>query len=255
MAKKQSEEREESMDNCGIIMPISTIDGCNDKHWADVNLIISEAIREAGFNPRIVSTSDDCSVIQKNIVQNIYDDKIVVCDVSGRNPNVMFELGMRLAFDKPTIIVIDDKTPYSFDTSVIDHISYPRNLDYYAIIEFKEKLTKKICATIESSKDSNYSTFLKQFAKIKIAKIEDKEGTAEEELLSKMDELNNKMNKIERNFNPPISASAFTDRIDTDLSRWNCLASSGVNYQSPIAQQSLGDIIAKNNIINDNMTK
>lgn len=255
MAKKQSEEREESIDNCGIIMPISTIDGCNDKHWADVNLIISDAIREAGFNPRIVSTSDDCSVIQKNIVQNIYDDKIVVCDVSGRNPNVMFELGMRLAFDKPTIIVIDDKTPYSFDTSVIDHISYPRNLDYFAILEFKEKLTKKICATIESSKDPHYSTFLKQFAKIKLAKIEDKEGTIEEELLSKMDELNNKINKIERNFNPQSSVSAFPDRLDADFSGLNCLARPVANYQSPIAQRSIGDILVSNTMNQNDQLK
>jgi hypothetical protein len=33
-----------------------------------------------------------------------------LCDVSGKNANVMFELGLRLAFDNPTIIIKDDKT-------------------------------------------------------------------------------------------------------------------------------------------------
>jgi len=42
---------------------------------------------------------------------------MIVCDISGRNPNVMFELGLRLAFDKPAIIIKDEITPYSFDTS------------------------------------------------------------------------------------------------------------------------------------------
>jgi hypothetical protein len=53
--------------------------------------------------------------------------------VSGKNPNVMFELGIRLAFDKATIIIKDDKTDYSFDTSVIQHIPYPRDLRHNQI--------------------------------------------------------------------------------------------------------------------------
>jgi hypothetical protein len=70
--------------------------------------------------------ADDIGVIQKRIVQNLYSSDVIVCDVSGKNPNVMFELGMRLAFDKPTLIVKDDKTDYSFDTGIIEHVPYPR---------------------------------------------------------------------------------------------------------------------------------
>lgn len=244
MEKKQSEEGEK-INYCGIIMPISTIDECDEKHWANVKSIISEAISKAGFNPRIVSASDDCSVIQKNIVQNIYDDKIVVCDVSGKNPNVMFELGMRLAFDKPVIIVTDDKTPYSFDTSVIEHITYPRNLDYYAIIDFQNKLSKKICATIESSKDPNCSTFLKQFAKIKIAKIEDKDGTAEDLILSKIDELDNKINRLQVNLNFQTTADSVLDKLDNSLFYY--FLTSDYKYKSPDSQfLLLNKLYAKN---------
>ena len=113
-------------------------------HWAEVKKILSEAIHDAGYNPNLVSDADDIGIIQKRIIQNIYDNDIVVCDVSGKNPNVMFELGMRLAFDKPAIIVIDDKTDYSFDTSPIEHLSYPRDLRYFDILDFKEQLKKKI---------------------------------------------------------------------------------------------------------------
>ena len=65
--------------------------------------MLFDAIRLAAFDPRMVSDSDEVSVIQKRIVQNIYNNPIVVCDVSGKNANVMFELGMRLAFDKPVV--------------------------------------------------------------------------------------------------------------------------------------------------------
>jgi len=90
---------------CGIIMPISSIDGCTESHWSDVMEIISTCVQEADFEANIVSNADDVGVIHKRIVQNLYDNPIVICDVSCRNPNVMFELGMRLAFDKPTIII------------------------------------------------------------------------------------------------------------------------------------------------------
>ena len=106
---------------CGIVMPISEIDGCSSGHWQDVLGVISEAATNAGYDAKLVSQSDDVGVIQQRIVQNLYDSEIVVCDVSAKNANVMFELGLRLAFDKPAIVLKDDKTAYSFDTSPIEH--------------------------------------------------------------------------------------------------------------------------------------
>ena len=69
----------------------------------------------AGYEAELVSDAEDIGIIQTRIVQNLYDKDIIVCDVSCKNANVMFELGMRLAFDKPTIIVMDNMTKYSFD--------------------------------------------------------------------------------------------------------------------------------------------
>ena len=175
---------------CGIVMPISSIDGCNESHWNDVMEILNESIDEAGFESNLVSNADDVGVIQKRIIQNLYDNPIVICDVSGKNPNVMFELGIRLAFDKPTIIIKDDKTTYSFDTSPIEHLEYPRDLRFNKIQEFKIKLTDKIIKTHEkASTDENYSTFLKHFGEFKVAKIDKKEVTPQEFILEEIKSL------------------------------------------------------------------
>lgn len=184
---------------CGIIMPISQIDNCSMDHWTEVKTIISEAVCDAGYTPNLVSNADDIGIIQKRIIQNLYDNDIVVCDVSGKNPNVMFELGMRLAFDKPAIIVIDDKTDYSFDTSPIEHLSYPRDLRYYDIIRFKDQLKTKIIATVNKAKeDSTYTTFLKNFGEFEVAHVEKKQGTMDDVILSKIDELSNRFFRLER---------------------------------------------------------
>ena len=183
---------------CGIVMPISEIDGCTESHWAEVLEIITESIEIAGFSANLVSNADDVGIIHKRIIQNLYDNPIVVCDVSGKNPNVMFELGIRLAFDKPTIIIKDDKTSYSFDTSAIEHIDYPRDLRFSKIVDFKEKLSEKIKATHEkATHDKGYTTFLKHFGEFTVAKLQKKEVSGQEFILEELKSMRNAMQRLE----------------------------------------------------------
>ncbi len=148
---------------CGIVRPISPAEDCTEAHWVDVERIIKEALKDTGFEGRLVSMADDSGVIHARIVQNLADDQMVICDVSTRNPNVMFELGMRLAFDMPTIVIKDEMTKNPFDIAPIEYVPYPRDLNYYAIHTFKSELAKKVAATYEASKKPDHPTFLKHF--------------------------------------------------------------------------------------------
>lgn len=177
-------------------MPISEIDGCSKAHWEQVRAIIVEALSETDLVVELVSDADDVGVIQKRIIQNLYDNDIVVCDVSCKNPNVMFELGMRLAFDKPAVIIKDELTSYSFDTSPVEHLTYPRGLHYHAIQEFKAKLRSKVLATIEAAKKPSYTTFLKHFGSFVVATLEEKELGREEFILETLNELKAEVSKM-----------------------------------------------------------
>ena len=181
------------MPKCGLIMPISLIDGCTEGHWEEVRGIIKEALSETEFSVELVSDSNEIGVIQKRIVQNIYDNEMVICDVSAKNPNVMFELGMRLAFDKPTIIIKDNKTNYSFDTAPIEHIEYPRDLHYHTIQAFKLKLKEKVIATYAASKRPDYTTFLKHFGQFVVAKIDEKKIGKEDFILQSLAEMQHEL--------------------------------------------------------------
>ena len=182
---------------CGIVMPISSIANCSAEHWKEVQEILKDAITSAGFIARLVSESDDSGIIQKRIIQNLYSDPIVICDVSGKNPNVMFELGMRLAFDKPTIVVKDDKTDYSFDTSPLEHIPYPRDLRFASIVKFKESLIDKINGTYKrANEDKNYTTFLKHFGKFKVAELEERVIGKEDFIIKSIEDLREEVRRI-----------------------------------------------------------
>ena len=175
---------------CGLVMPIATLGDYKESHWADVKAILTESLNCAGFDVALVSEADEIGTILKRIVQNLYENPLVVCDVSGRNHNVMFELGMRLAFDKATVIVTDEVTPFSFDTQVIEHIRYPRDLRYGQINTFKDNLAIKAKATYQmAATNSEFSPFLKHFGDFTAAKVETQELPQGEFLMKQMEEI------------------------------------------------------------------
>ena len=186
---------DESAKICGLVMPISAIDGCAPSHWDEVREIISDAVLTKGYKANLVSSAVAVGVIHKRIIQNLYDNPIVVCDVSAMNPNVMFELGIRLAFDKPTVIVKDDMTRFSFDTGGIEHMEYPRDLRYSKINGFKKALAEKVDATFNASKDPEYTTFLKHFSTITAAKIDSRVGTKDDLILEQLAEIREMLSK------------------------------------------------------------
>jgi hypothetical protein len=75
-AKTLSSDAERA--KCGIIMPISAIDGLSASHWEDVKAILREAIEAAGFEADLVSETEESTIIHKTIIQNLYNNPIVV---------------------------------------------------------------------------------------------------------------------------------------------------------------------------------
>lgn len=203
--------------SCGLVMPISTLDGCTAEHWSEVKGIVTEsieAIPEYRFTVRLVSDADDVGVIQKRIVQNIYSSDIVICDVSGKNPNVMFELGLRLAFDKPTIIIKDDKTDYAFDTGIIEHIGYPRDLRFNRIVTFKAALAEKVLGTYKiASKDPSHSTFLKNFGKFQVATLSEDVVPADKLVFEMLQDMQLELARIRRGTSRESNRRNPTDKL------------------------------------------
>ncbi len=62
-------------------------------------------------NRYTVRRSDDTFNITEQIIKDLYVADIVICDLSGvdANPNVMYELGMRLAFSNRPVILIREQ--------------------------------------------------------------------------------------------------------------------------------------------------
>lgn len=230
-----SEKAPEDPINIGLIMPLAPIPSYPPAQFDDVREIIKDtidSIEDFHFKVSMVSDSDEVSIIQKIIVQNIYDYPLVIVDVSGKNPNVMFELGMRLAFDMPIVLIKDEKTDYSFDTAPLKTIGYRSDLRHPNILKFKSDLRSAILSTYKKSlKDPSYSPYLSSFGDIKVKEISSSSVNTTEaltQILSQMDKMSDKQLTIEEMMQGNYRQEAidglqkyYKSLFSDDFDKWN----------------------------------
>lgn len=147
---------------CFVIMPITTPDYMLDTyrdgelHFRHVlDCLFIPAVEKAGFEaiPPIAKGSD---LIHAEIVNNLERSDLVLCDMSGLNPNVFFEFGIRTSLNKPISIVRDEFTPkVPFDATILNHHEYSSTLGAWELQREIESLAKHIAASSEGSKGEN----------------------------------------------------------------------------------------------------
>ena len=149
---------------CGIIMPIGMSDEVHtETHWQEVLCVFEEAIAAAGLEARPVWIAGDTNIVQAKILSNLFENDIVLCDVSTLNPNVMLELGMRLTTRKPTLVVAERGTHLPFDTTIVHTHFYDPSLRHSMIKAFVVALAKELRDARSSLDAGTYRSFLEHF--------------------------------------------------------------------------------------------
>src|SRR5260221_4255669 len=134
----------EESKTCFVISPIGE-EGSPIRYRADkiYNYVISPIIREAGYK---VSRADKLSVpglITSQIVEQILECDLVVADLTGRNPNVYYELAVRHAIRKPFIQIVEAGESLPFDIAGMRTISI-NHTDLESVEKFKIEIKKQI---------------------------------------------------------------------------------------------------------------
>lgn len=125
-------------ERCFIITPIGNK---NDDIRRHINGIIDAVIRPTLQDEYDVIVSHELSElgsINKQIIKEIYNDKLVIANLTTVNPNVMYELAFRHTLGKPVIIIAEEGTKLPFDISVERTIFY--NNDALGTIELSNTL-------------------------------------------------------------------------------------------------------------------
>lgn len=134
--------------SCFVIMPISECDGYEKGHFGHVyNDIIKPAIEKTEFIPVRADEVKETNFIHLDILKKLIDAPIAVCDLSTRNPNVLFELGIRQAFDKPVVLMQEKGTPKIFDIAPLRYLEYSKDMKYHEVLKSQTELKEAIEAT------------------------------------------------------------------------------------------------------------
>lgn len=129
--------------DCFIIMPIADHPDYKQGHFKRVyDDIFAPACEKAGYKPVRADDVAQTNLIHLDILQKLLESPMAICDLSSRNPNVLFELGLRQAFDKPTVIVREVGTPQIFDINMFRYTEYRNSLDYREVLADQKAIQK-----------------------------------------------------------------------------------------------------------------
>jgi len=107
--------------------------------------VISKAITQAGLKPLRADEIFSPGPIIEQIRSGIQQSRVCIADITGRNPNVLYELGIAQALGKPTILLSQDQDmdDVPFDVSHLRIIVYnPKHLSG------REHLTRDLLASL-----------------------------------------------------------------------------------------------------------
>ena len=109
--------------SCFIVMPFS-------QEWsADVHRILARACEAAGVRPVRGDDLFSPTDILEDIWQSINAADFVIADITGRNPNVLYELGIAHTLAKPVLILSKEAADIPIDLATRRVILYGQKAD------------------------------------------------------------------------------------------------------------------------------
>ena len=133
---------------CFVIMPISDHPDYAPGHFKRVyEYVLKPACKKAGYEAIRADDPAKTNDIVSDIIKKIIDSDMAICDMSSRNPNVFYELGLRHAFNLKTTLIKDKKSSRAFDIAGLRSVEYDESLR----VDEVEKAIEAIAAAIEET--------------------------------------------------------------------------------------------------------
>ena len=113
--------------DCFVIAPIGEPESDTRKRSDQVlNYVIKPAVAECGYNAIRADEIDKPGIITSQVIQHVVNDRLVIADLTERNPNVFYELAIRHAISKTFIQIMKKGEQLPFDvaatrTIFVDH--------------------------------------------------------------------------------------------------------------------------------------
>lgn len=130
----------EFLDTCFVMMPFGA---WFDRYYQEIYV---PAIKEAGFEPIRADELFSTGSVVEQIWDQIEKSKLLLADLSGKNPNVFYELGLAHAARKPVVFTASNVDDVPFDLRHLRVIIYDTREPEWAL-----RLRKSIADYLRNS--------------------------------------------------------------------------------------------------------
>jgi len=179
-------------------MPIGESEDYPVGHFGRVyEHLIKPACELADFKPVRADDVITTNYIALDIVKRIIHSEMALCDLSSRNPNVLYELGIRQAFNLPVTLIKDSITKRIFDIQGFRDFEYDETLRIDNVSKNVDVLSELITNTY-NNKNHEINSLISLLS-VEPAKISERKeiSTGTELILNSLASIENRIQKLE----------------------------------------------------------
>jgi hypothetical protein len=112
-----------------VVMQVGAKESAERRRADEIyRFIIAPAVSDAGLEPYRADLDFSPGAITPKMLSELLSARVVIADLTGRNPNVFYELGITHSFARPLISIADSSSSLPFDAKderIIELGEYP----------------------------------------------------------------------------------------------------------------------------------
>ena len=173
--------------------------------------VLIPVLDSLGYGLEVAHTIDSPGSINDQIFERIVNSELVIVNLTGLNPNVMYELAVRHSFGKPCVMICESDTKLPFDLLEDRTIFFEDTIKGSG--ELKVDLENKIKSALENGNDNPVT---RAVAKTAILEGSSTENEPLKLILSELVLLGNRLDNLESRNNSDylIFGNKYQDFID-----------------------------------------